>query len=82
MHKRKGDLFICTKVERQAFEWIQIAFREEKKNVIHCQLLNLVYPSLNYPETHFGKTLVNSLCIDSLLLCRFGFPAFQGKTMG
>ena len=31
MHKRKGDLFICTKVERQAFEWIQIAFREEKK---------------------------------------------------
>ena len=44
----KGDLFICTKVERQAFEWIQIAFREEKKkNVIHCQLLNLVYPSLN-----------------------------------
>lgn len=46
MHKRKGDLFICTKVERQAFEWIQIAFGEEK-NVIHCQLLNRVYPSLN-----------------------------------
>ena len=42
MHKRKGDLFICTKVERQAFEWIQIAFREEKKQIKEKNYLEAV----------------------------------------
>ena len=45
MHKRKGDLFICTKVERQAFEWIQIAFREGKKK---CDSLPAIKSCLSF----------------------------------